>query len=52
MAVSDRKTRLMITVDKEDRAVLEKIALEQNRNLSNLVATIIKEYINKESNKN
>lgn len=45
MAVSDEKTRTLITLLKTDKEKLEQIAKEQNRSFSNLVETILKEYL-------
>jgi len=45
MAVSDKKTRTLITLEKEDKEKLEVIAKEQNRSFSNLVETILKDYL-------
>ena len=47
MAVSNDKTRTLITLDKADKAELEKIAKEQNRSFSNLIQTILKDYLKK-----
>lgn len=45
MAVSDDKTRTLITLDKADKEKLEVIAKEQNRSFSNLIQTILKDYL-------
>ena len=45
MAVSDDKTRTLITLLKTDKKKLEQIAKEENRSFSNLVETILKEYL-------
>lgn len=47
MAVSDENTRTLITLQKEEKEELEKIAKEQNRSFSNLVQTILKDYLKK-----
>lgn len=47
MAVSKDKTRTLITLDKSDKVELEKIAKEQNRSFSNLIQTILKDYLKK-----
>lgn len=47
MAVSNDKTRTLITLDKLDKVELEKIAKEQNRSFSNLIQTILKDYLKK-----
>lgn len=48
MAVSDEKTRTLITIKKDDKETLEQIAKSQNRSFNNLVETILLEYIKKE----
>lgn len=45
MAVSDEKTRTLVTLLKTDKEKLEQIAKEENRSFSNLVETILKEYL-------
>lgn len=47
MAVSDKNTRTLITLEKSDKEKLAKIAKEQNRSFSNLVQTILKDYLKK-----
>lgn len=47
MAVSKDKTRTLITLDKSDKAELEKLAKEENRSFSNLIQTILKDYLKK-----
>lgn len=47
MINKDTNTRTLITIPKELKEQLEKIAKEQNRSFSNLVVTILKEYISK-----
>lgn len=47
MAISDIKTRTMLTLEKESKKKLEQIAKDQNRSLNNLIETIIKEYLAK-----
>lgn len=48
-SISDKNTRTLITIDKEFKAELEKLAKEQNRSFSNLVITALKEYREKHS---
>lgn len=48
MAISEEKTRTLITLLKTDKANLEQIAKEQNRSFNNLVETILKEYLAKQ----
>jgi len=45
MAISDKKTRTLITLNMEDKEKLQKIAKEQNRSFNNLVETILKGYL-------
>lgn len=45
MAVSDKKTRTLITLLKTDKEKLERIAKQENRSFSNLVETILKSYL-------
>lgn len=47
MAVADDKTRTLVTLKKTDKEELEKVAKEQNRSFSNLVETILLEYLKK-----
>lgn len=48
MAVSDDKTRTLITLTKVDKERLQEIAKKQNRSFSNLIETILKEYLREE----
>lgn len=43
--ISKDKTRYALTLEKNDKAELEKIAKEQNRSLNNLIETILKDYL-------
>lgn len=47
MAISDKKTRTILTIEKTDKEKLEKLAKEQNRSLNNLIETVLKEYLAK-----
>lgn len=47
MTLSNNKIRYALTLEKDDKAKLEKIAKEQNRSLNNLIETILKDYLNK-----
>lgn len=47
MTISDKKTRTLITLEKENKEKLERIAKEQNRSFNNLIETILKDYLNK-----
>lgn len=43
--LSDTNTRYSLTISKELKQTLEKIADEQNRSLNNLINTILREYV-------
>lgn len=43
--ISEQKTRYALTLEKELKAQLERIAQEQNRSLNNLIETILKAYV-------
>ena len=45
MAISDKKTRTMLTLEKVDKERLQQLAKEQNRSLNNLIETVLKEYL-------
>ena len=45
MAVSKEKTGVLVTMDKTLKEELSKLAKEQNRSLSNLIVTILKNYV-------
>ena len=45
--ISDKNTRYVMTINKEDKKVLEELARKQNRSFNNLIQTILKEYIEK-----
>lgn len=45
MSVKDDKSRVMVTITKEEREKLNKIAIEENRSLSNLLQVVIKNYL-------
>jgi len=49
MTISKENTRTNITIPKELKTKLEKIAKEQNRSFNNLVITILKEYVSDSS---
>ena len=51
--ISDKNTRYVMTINKEDKKALEELARKQNRRFNNLIQTILKEYIekNKEQSK-
>ena len=45
MAVSKEKTGVLVNMDKALKEELSKLAKEQNRSLSNLIVTILKNYV-------
>lgn len=45
MAISDKKTRTLITLEKNDKEELERIAKQENRSFNNLVETVLKNYL-------
>ena len=45
MAVSKDKTGVLVNMDKDLKEKLAKLAKEQNRSLSNLIVTILKESV-------
>lgn len=45
MTISKDKTRTQITIEKDLKQTLEKIAKSQNRSFNNLVITILKDYV-------
>ncbi|MGD3158266.1 hypothetical protein [Staphylococcus cohnii] len=47
MAVSDKKTRTLVTLEKTDKEKLEQLAKKKNRSFNNLVETILKDYLKK-----
>ena len=47
MPISEEKTRVNIILPKSMKEKLQQIADEENRSLSNLVITIIQEYLKK-----
>ena len=49
MTISKDNTRTQLTISKELKQQLEKIAKEQNRSFNNLVITILQNYIGNSS---
>ena len=49
MTISKDNTRTQLTISKELKQQLEKIAKEQNRSFNNLVITILQKYIDDSS---
>lgn len=50
MSVSKDNTRTNLTISKELKSELEKIAKQENRSFNNLVITILKDYVAKREN--
>ena len=50
MSISKDNTRMILTIPKELKAELERIAQEQNRSVNNLILTIIKNSISNTKN--
>lgn len=51
MAINkEKKTRTALTIEKDLKATLEKIALKENRSLNNLIITVLKDYVNQLDN--
>ena len=44
--ISENNTRVLITMPKETKERLEKLAKEDNRSVNNLILTLINKYIN------
>lgn len=45
MAIGKDKTQVLLTLTKEDKEKLQSIAKEENRTFTNLINTIIKDYL-------
>lgn len=43
--ISDKNTRIVITIPKDTKLEIEKIACKENRSLSNLIVTLIKKHV-------
>jgi len=43
--IGEDKTRIILTVPKDLKEVLTEIAKEENRSLTNLIVTILKDYV-------
>jgi hypothetical protein len=43
--IGEDKTRVILTVPKDLKEVLTEIAKEENRSLTNLIVTILKDYV-------
>ncbi len=44
MAISDKKTSVLVNMDKELKEKLMEIAENENRSLSNLIVTVLRNY--------
>ena len=49
MAVSDDKIRIMVTITKAENQILKELAKKENRSVSNLASTLLKQYIDENS---
>ena len=47
MSISNSKTRIALTIDKDLKEQLSKIAKDEERSLNNLIIKILKDYIKK-----
>lgn len=44
--IAETNTRTLLTISKEMKAELEKVAKEENRSFNNLVITVLQNYLN------
>ena len=51
LAVKEGKTRVMIQLDNDRKELLQSIAKEEGRSLSNMINYIITKYLNEQKNK-
>jgi hypothetical protein len=49
MAIGKDKTQVLLTLSQDDKATLQRIAENENRTFTNLINTIIKEYLKEHS---
>lgn len=47
MAISEKKTRILVTITKEQKEKLYQLATNDNRSISNLCAKILTDYLNR-----
>ena len=47
MAISKENVRVLITIEKDLKIKLEQQAEEQNRSFSNMIETVLKDYVKK-----
>ena len=52
MAVSKENVRVLITIEKTLKAELEQQAEEQNRSFSNMIETVLKDYVKQKKTQN
>lgn len=52
MAIGTDKSRMIITLTKEDHDRIKELAAKDNRNVSNYMQVLIKEHIDKMENSN
>lgn len=52
MAISDSKQRMSLVIEKNDKAILEDIAKENDRSVNYVINQAIKEFIKKSSSNN
>jgi len=52
MAIEKNNIRIMVTISKDENEILKEMAKKENRSVSNLVATLIKNKIQEENQKN
>lgn len=45
MAIEKNNIRIMVTISKDENEILKEIAKKENRSVSNLVGTLIKKYL-------
>lgn len=45
MPISQDKTRIIVSIEKEDKKQLEERAKKENRSLNNLIVTILRDYL-------
>lgn len=43
--IAENKTRVILTLEKSDKAKLQELAKSDNRSVNNLITTIIKNYL-------
>jgi predicted transcriptional regulator len=52
MAISKENVRVLITIEKDLKIKLEQQAEEQNRSFSNMIETVLKDYVKKKKSQN